>query len=256
MFDTIENLKLLSIRTGPAVSYGVYPDRPTHCFLFKCSGKSTYDIDGHTYLLEEGNMIFMPQGCTYTVHLVSEGESEYIAVNFSAELPPTPPQILSLTRSGDAQAFFRTLLRLWIFGDSSRRHQCYAMFYSMLADFTARPQDYQAAHQKALIQDGVAYLEQHIFDPELRIDDMIACSGVSEAYFRRIFQAVYGQSPKQYIQSKRLLQAHAILESGEFSTVQSVAAKVGYDDPLYFSRVFKRTYGIAPTELRTVLVTE
>ena len=250
MFDTIENLKLLSIRTGPAVSYGVYPDRPTHCFLFKCSGKSTYDIGGDTFLLEEGNMIFIPQGCTYVVNLVSEGESEYISVNFSAERLSAPPQLLSLSRVGDAHAFFKTLLRLWIFDEPSRRHQCYAMFYSMLADFTARPQNYQTAHQKDLIQDGVAYLEQHIFDPELRIDDIIACSGVSEAYFRRIFQAVYGQSPKQYIQSKRLLQAHAILESGEFSTVQSVAAKVGYDDPLYFSRVFRRRYGIAPSDLR------
>jgi len=250
MFDIIENLKLLSIKTGPAASYGVYPDRATHCFLFKCSGKSVYDIDGNKFLLEEGNMIFMPQGCTYVVRLVSKGESEYISVNFSADMPPTPPQVLSLSRAGDAHVFFKTLLRLWIFGDPSRRHQCYAMFYSMLADFTARPQDYQTARQKALIQEGVAYLEQHIFDPELSISDMIACSGVSEAYFRRIFQAVYGQSPKQYIQNKRLLQAHAILESGEFSTIQSVAAQVGYDDPLYFSRAFKRAYGIAPSQLR------
>ena len=195
-------------------------------------------------------MIFLPQGCTYVVNLVSEGESEYISINFSAEMLSAPPQLLSLSRVGDAQAFFKTLLRLWIFDEPSRRHQCYAMFYSMLADVTARPQDYQTVRQRALIQEGVAYLEQHIFDPELRIDDLIACSGVSEAYFRRIFQSVYGQPPKQYIQSKRLAQAHAILESGEFSTVQSVAAQVGYDDPLYFSRAFKRRYGIAPSDLR------
>lgn len=250
MFDAIENLKLISASEGASMPHAVYRDRPSHCFVFKYSGQSSYDFGGLTLLLEEGHILYIPQGSTYTVDLLSSGESRYIAVNFLADMPSTPPQVLGLSRAGDAQAFFKTLLRLWVFGDPSRKHQCYAMFYSLLADLTARQQDYQTARQKALIQEGIAYLEQHIFDPDLSIAVMIACTAVSEAYFRRIFLSIYGQSAKQYIQSKRLTQAHAILESGEFPTIQSVAERVGYDDPLYFSRAFKRKYGIAPSEVR------
>ena len=79
---------------------------------------------------------------------------------------------------------------------------------------------------------------------------MIACSNVSETYFRQLFRSIYGASPKQYIQDRRLAHAYTILESDDYANIHAVAAIVGYDDPLYFSRVFKRKYGISPSFLK------
>ena len=47
----------------------------------------------------------------------------------------------------------------------------------------------------------------------------------------------------------RLTKAKTIIESGEYSTLNEVAYSVGYDDPLYFSRLFKMHFGIAPSKL-------
>jgi AraC-like DNA-binding protein len=107
--------------------------------------------------------------------------------------------------------------------------------------------------QRRRIAPGIAYLEQHIFDPDLSIPTIAACAGISENYFRRQFQTVYGQSPQQYILATRLHQAKALLESGDLTTVQAAAAQVGYDDPLYFSRIFRKVKGLSPSQYRKTL---
>ena len=56
-------------------------------------------------------------------------------------------------------------------------------------------------------------------------------------------------SPKEYVLSKRISHAKSIIESGDFDTVKKVAAMVGYNDPLYFSKAFKKIYGFSPSDL-------
>ena len=46
------------------------------------------------------------------------------------------------------------------------------------------------------------------------------------------------------------IKAKTIIESGEYSTLNEVAYSVGYDDPLYVSRLFKKHFGISPAQYR------
>ena len=78
-------------------------------------------------------------------------------------------------------------------------------------------------------------------------DTHLMC-GISGAYFRKIFFSNFGTNPKDYISKKRLSHAKAILDSGNYYTISEVAASVGYSDPLYFSRAFRKKYGISPSE--------
>ncbi len=199
--------------------------------------------------LEAGGILYIPQGCNYSVTSEAKEETGYIAIDFFADMPGTSIQLLRFARTFNPLVFFKTLLRHWIFEDPSKRYQCYAMFYSLLAE-NASCQDYHTFQQKNLIKESLSYLEQHIFDKDISISRMIACSNVSETYFRQLFHSIYGVSPKQYIQDRRLAHAYTILESGDYSNICAIAAIVGYDDPLYFSRVFKRKYGISPSFLK------
>ena len=56
-------------------------------------------------------------------------------------------------------------------------------------------------------------------------------------------------SPKEYITSRRVSHAKSIIDSGEFSTVKELALSVGYKDALYFGKVFKKAYGVSPSNL-------
>jgi len=254
MFERMDNLKLHGLYEGVSVPYATYPGRPYHLFTFKASGSSVFRFaDGHPSLsLSEGSMLFLPRGTSYTAVKTTADESRFISIRFHADLPPLPPKVFALPHPAEMQVFFRSMARRWLFGDPSRQYLCYAMFYELLATITApSTRDYQTMQHKQLLQPGISYLEQSIFDPNLTVAQLAACCEISETYFRRIFQRIYNQSPKQYIQSKRLTHAHTILESGDFTTIQAVAALVGYDDPLYFSRAFKQKYGITPSEIQS-----
>ena len=97
------------------------------------------------------------------------------------------------------------------------------------------------------IRESLNYLEEHIFDPSLTVTKLISLSDISDVSFRSVFKEVMGMSPRQYIISLRMERAKAILESDDSPLVYEVALSVGYADPLYFSRVFKEYFGIAPS---------
>ena len=54
-------------------------------------------------------------------------------------------------------------------------------------------------------------------------------------------------SPKEYVVTQRISHARFIIESGDFDSIAEVAELVGYNDPLYFSKAFKKIYGFSPT---------
>ena len=64
-----------------------------------------------------------------------------------------------------------------------------------------------------------------------------------------IFATYFGTSPQSYVINKRLTQAKTIIENGDYDNLYDVALAVGYEDALYFSRAFKKKYGMAPSGL-------
>ncbi len=72
---------------------------------------------------------------------------------------------------------------------------------------------------------------------------------MSICWFIRIFKQYTGLSPQQYIIRTRMIKARELLSASSYN-VSEIAAMVGYDNPLYFSRLFKKTAGISPREYR------
>ena len=68
-------------------------------------------------------------------------------------------------------------------------------------------------------------------------------------YMRRAFKEKIGHTPRQFRELKRMEHAMALLATGH--TVKQSAARTGYGDPLYFSRLFKRLIGTSPSAYRS-----
>lgn len=69
-------------------------------------------------------------------------------------------------------------------------------------------------------------------------------TGIGYRHFRRMFQEATGLAPHQYLLNLKLNHAKRLLGT---MPVAEVAARVGFTDPLYFSRLFKRKVGVTPT---------
>jgi len=89
-------------------------------------------------------------------------------------------------------------------------------------------------------------------DENLCLDELAAHVGLEKAYFCRLFKRRTNQTPIDCFIRLKIQRASDYLNFTDMR-IQDVAAQVGYDDPYYFSRVFKRFTGMSPRLYRANL---
>ncbi len=77
------------------------------------------------------------------------------------------------------------------------------------------------------------------------VEEMVRRSGLSERTFKRRFRKATGHSPLSYVQHLRVEEAKRQLERGD-QPIEEIAWSVGYEDPSFFRRLFKRLVGLTP----------
>lgn len=98
------------------------------------------------------------------------------------------------------------------------------------------------------IQRATQYFHENYNRP-ISIRDYAAQRHMSQCWFIRSFRQVTKVTPMQYIVSLRITNARNLLDHTNYS-VSRVAESVGYDNSLYFSRLFKKHVGLSPSEYR------
>jgi transcriptional regulator GlxA family with amidase domain len=91
-------------------------------------------------------------------------------------------------------------------------------------------------------------MTQHLNQP-VRVAELAAQANVSPSHYFALFKRVTGRAPIDYFIRRRMQRARALLDSTTAS-VKEIAVALGYNDPLYFSRVFKSVNLAAPTRYR------
>jgi transcriptional regulator GlxA family with amidase domain len=86
----------------------------------------------------------------------------------------------------------------------------------------------------------------HLSNP---VAQMTERSGLTERTFIRRFRAATGYSPIEYVQTLRIEEAKHLLETTR-TPIEMIAVEVGYEDPNFFRRLFKRRVGITPARYR------
>lgn len=96
---------------------------------------------------------------------------------------------------------------------------------------------------------AVDYIESHLHD-ELTVHALADVAGFSPFHFHRVFSAVTGETLGQFISRLRIERAATLLLAHPSRTVTQVAVSSGFSNPSAFSRAFRQTYGMSPTEWR------
>lgn len=101
------------------------------------------------------------------------------------------------------------------------------------------------------IEKATVYFNEN-YSQEINIDEYAEQMHVSVSWFIRNFRESTGLTPMQYILSKRIYNAEILLQDPSYN-VSEISRVVGYDNPLYFSRIFKKAKGLSPSEYRKSL---
>lgn len=98
-----------------------------------------------------------------------------------------------------------------------------------------------------IIKRVMTWLEENVSDPEITVEQLAAYIGMGRTSMYNKIKGLTGKSPVELIQEFRMEKATYYLKSGQFS-VSETSYKVGFSDPGYFSRSFKKHFGMSPAD--------
>lgn len=100
-----------------------------------------------------------------------------------------------------------------------------------------------------IINESIKYMKDHINEP-LKVDTISGHFNYSNSHFFSLFKKKTGFSPIHYFNHLKIQKACQYLSFTDMS-IKEISFDLGYDDPLYFSRLFKKTMNISPLQYRT-----
>lgn len=225
--------------------------RKKHSFNIRLSGSMEYDFNGRKIKVNEGEMIYLPKDASYTYEVTSKEESRCTIITMDADFDEmSKPMVYPLKDLHCARYIMNHFSDSWNFGSTADKYRCISYLYELLSFIeNYNNLKYMEKRKFTVIDPALNYLKTHIYDTDLKADELAHLCGISNTYFRKLFALRFKTSPKDYIIEKRLTRAKAIIDSGEFHSVKELALSIGYDDPLYFGKVFKKHFGMPPATM-------
>lgn len=238
--------------------YGWGPGVRDHFLLhYIVSGKGSYETESRTFVLGAGDVFLARPDVPIYYRADADEPWEYYWVGFSG---PSAALLLAQT------PFTRSapVLRGAAAGERLRQ--------ALLDVYKARGADYPSAVRMAgylqaalgllmvegprlsgeslaaYARQGILCIQQNYFRP-IGVEEVARQTGVSRSCLYRAFQAEEGCSPSAYLTRYRMERARSLLRHSALS-VGAVAASVGFEDPFYFSRSFRKETGLSPTQYR------
>ena len=159
---------------------------------------------------------------------------------FSGRLTLTPEQI------GQATALMQRIEAERETRREGRRVMLESLFVEFLLFLCRRfSEDSGPATRVMPVARAIGYMNRH-YAESMCLDDLVVVSGLSKRSLIRYFKHTTGAPPMRYLQKVRVAKARSLLRNGEHS-ITRIAMDTGFNDAAYFSFVFKRHTGCAPT---------
>ena len=95
------------------------------------------------------------------------------------------------------------------------------------------------------------YVKSH-YSEDLDLNSIAQALGFSSSYLTKVFNKIEKITPSRYIRNYRMGVAKQLMNDNDL-TIQQIASYVGYNDPFHFSRSFKQTFGISPSEYKQTI---
>lgn len=226
-------------------------DRPFHGFVINDESvvRDYIFSDGNVIRTGGGELFYLPKGSTYYVKTYSVGGC--YAINFDTlnEIECEPFCVKFRNNEPIVKAF-KTAEKEWRRQSDLMQTVAMRAVYDIIMSIgNEEKKSYMPDSRFGIIAPAVERITADFSKNELTVAELASMCNVSDAYFRRLFEAKFGISPKEYIIDKRIGYAKQLLETGEVS-VSDTAFLCGYSEITHFSREFTKRVGVSPSEYK------
>ncbi|MCQ4949201.1 helix-turn-helix domain-containing protein [Bittarella massiliensis (ex Durand et al. 2017)] len=122
-------------------------------------------------------------------------------------------------------------------------------FRAQMEEMLAAVEERQGERDAPAIDTAVRYIERHYGDCALSLTKLAGSVHLSPEYFCRLFKQKTGVSYSTYLTTYRLTRARELICTTDLKMAE-VARQVGYENPSYFSRLYKKHMGLSPEQER------
>jgi AraC family transcriptional regulator of arabinose operon len=248
---------------------GFYPEASGHrmrrerhddnLLIYCAAGRGFVSTENWSGAIDPGDLVLLPQGLMheyranrrnpwsiYWVHF--QGASTGIFTQYLGYREGQP--VVEVGLSPTLPAAFTSLMQVRRTGYSTRAfinaaNQLRHLLSQMALDIRAHQ---GRGEQTFDLQQVHGFMLEHIDQP-MTLDTLAATANLSKYHFSTRYKKLTGYSPIKHFLNMKMEHACHLLDSSDL-TVQAIAAAVGYEDPLYFSRLFSKTIGLSPRAYR------
>jgi len=246
---------------------GYFPDAHHHYkereegtdayILFYCvSGKGTIEIEGEQRVLHTNELICIPKHKTHLYYADEEEPWSIFWVHFKGEntrfFPLESSHVVTLIslRAQNRLTFlfdllFRVLERNYTLGNFIYISQVLQM---ILAEVYFREKSDEVSSSNKHVTTMIRYMYKRLHQT-LTLEELAAEFDFSKSYINAIFRSCTQHTPIDFFIQLKMQEACKLLKSTDLG-VNEIAFQLGYSDPYYFSRAFKKTLGISPSAYR------
>lgn len=212
--------------------------------VYCTSGNGIFVFDNYSLEYSKGDIVVIPQG------IVHSNDSEKGFTNIHINLAgPTFPYKSAIKISDDAGKHILNAFNdayYYYNTDISKKTLILSALGNLLANFIiAFHNSKPLTHIVEVIKDNIV---NNFPDCNYELDTYMKSLPFSYDYLRKLFKSEIGATPHGFLTAMRMQTAEKLLctMDGEEYNVTKIAQMCGYDEVLYFSRVFKKQFGCSP----------
>ncbi len=124
-------------------------------------------------------------------------------------------------------------------------------FLNKIIEVTQKVENNRSEKSESLIEKAESFINRN-YMKDLSLDDISRYCNISSYYFSKLFKQETGENYVEYLSRVRIENAKKMLSDSEAS-IKEISYSVGFSDPNYFSRAFKKYEGVSPTEYKDAL---